>query len=95
MRPLFLSLVPAAIAVAAPVAAQTASLDQVAAHLRGITTMTADFIQTDRNGKSLSGTLTLRQPGKVRFEYQKGVPLLIVGDGRCRAGRSATRRCRC
>ncbi|MHA3793533.1 outer membrane lipoprotein carrier protein LolA [Sphingomonas sp. YL-JM2C] len=87
MRPLFPSLAaaliaPAAIVMAAPAMAQTASLDEVAAHLRGITTMTADFVQTDRNGKSLSGMLTLRQPGKVRFEYQKGVPLLIVGDGK-------------
>lgn len=82
MRPL-LSLIPAAALVAAaPSAAQTASLDQVSAHLRGISTMTAAFVQTDRNGKSLSGTLTLRQPGKIRFEYQKGVPLLIVGDGK-------------
>jgi len=82
MRPLFLTLIPAAIVAAAPAGAQMASLDQVAAHLRGISTMTAGFVQTDRNGKSVSGTLSLRQPGKVRFEYQKGVPLLIVGDGK-------------
>jgi len=83
MRPSFLSLLaPAALIATAPVAAQTGSLDQVAAHLRGITTMTADFVQTDRTGKSVGGTLTLRQPGKIRFQYQKGVPLLIVGDGR-------------
>jgi len=81
MRPLLLSLVPALIA-AAPAAAQTASLDQVSAHLRGITTMTADFVQIDRAGKSVGGTLTLRQPGKIRFQYGKGVPLLIVGDGK-------------
>jgi len=81
MRPLLLSLVPALIA-AAPAAAQTASLDQVSAHLRGITTMTADFVQTDRAGKSVGGTLTLRQPGRIRFQYRKGVPLLIVGDGK-------------
>src|SRR3546814_13024371 len=44
--------------------------------------MTADFTQTDRNGRTLSGKLTLKQPGKIRFEYQKDVPLLIVGDGK-------------
>ncbi len=81
MRPLLLTLIPAAIVAAAPVQAQTGSLAQVSAHLRGISTMTADFVQTDRQGKSVSGRLSLRQPGKVRFEYQKGVPLLIVGDG--------------
>lgn len=43
--------------------------------------MTASFAQTDRAGKTLNGTLTLKKPGKVRFQYEKGVPLLIVGDG--------------
>ena len=43
--------------------------------------MTADFVQTDRNGQRLSGKLTLKRPGKIRFQYQKDVPLLIVGDG--------------
>jgi len=79
MRPLNAFLTFAAIA--APATAEAATLAEVAAHLRGISTMTADFTQTDREGKSLTGTLSLRQPGKIRFQYQKGVPLLIVGDG--------------
>ena len=37
---------------------------------------------TDRNGQTLTGKLTLKQPGKIRFQYEKGVPLLIVGDGK-------------
>ncbi|MFP5454842.1 outer membrane lipoprotein carrier protein LolA [Rhizorhabdus sp.] len=78
-----LSLLPVTLVAAAPaVAAPSGALAEVSAHLRGITTMTADFVQTDRNGKALSGTLSLRQPGRVRFAYQKGVPLLIVGDGK-------------
>lgn len=81
MRPLFAPLIPVAIAIAAPAIAETRPLAEVAAHLRGISTMTADFVQTDRNGKALSGTLSLKQPGRIRFQYQKGVPLLIVGDG--------------
>jgi outer membrane lipoprotein-sorting protein len=80
MRPFFVPIV-AAVALASPAVAQNATMAQVQGHLRGITTLTASFIQTDRNGKAVTGTLTLRQPGKVRFEYQKGVPLLIVGDG--------------
>lgn len=82
MRALFISSLAPAIIWAAPVAAQSESLASVSAHLRGMTTMTADFVQTDRNGKSLGGKLSLRQPGKVRFQYQEGVPLLIIGDGR-------------
>jgi outer membrane lipoprotein-sorting protein len=58
------------------------SLAQVNAYIRAVRSMTADFAQTDRNGQTLTGKLTLKQPGKIRFEYQKGVPLLIVGDGK-------------
>ena len=72
----------AAIALVAPVAAQNADLAQVQRHLAGLDTMTAAFTQTDRNGQVLTGTLTLKRPGKIRFQYQKGVPLLIVGDGK-------------
>ena len=69
-------------ALAAPLAQPAAQLAQVSAHLRAVETMTADFVQTDRNGKALPGTLTLKRPGKVRFQYRPGVPLLIVGDGK-------------
>lgn len=70
-----------ALAVAAPALAAT-GLPQVQAHLRAVSSMTADFSQTDANGKTLTGTLTLKRPGRIRFQYQPGVPLLIVGDGK-------------
>jgi len=67
----------------APVAAQAATgLDQVQAHLRAVTSMTAAFTQTDRRGRSLNGTLTLKRPGKIRFDYGRSANMLIVGDGR-------------
>ncbi|MGK2911176.1 MAG: LolA family protein [Sphingobium sp.] len=73
----------AAILPATPVFAQQQSdLARVNAYIRAVTTMTADFAQTDRNGNVLTGKITLKQPGKIRFQYQKGVPLLIVGDGK-------------
>ena len=72
----------AATVIVAPAAAQSADLAQVQRHLAAMETMTASFTQTDRNGQVLTGTLTLKKPGKIRFQYQKGVPLLIVGDGK-------------
>ncbi len=75
----------AALALATPVAtlaAPSPDLAQVSQHLKTVTTMTADFVQTDRAGKVLTGTVVLKRPGKVRFQYQKGVNLLIVGDGK-------------
>lgn len=68
-------------AIAAPVVAQSGDITLVQNHLRAVNTMTADFTQTDRAGKTLTGTLTLKKPGKIRFQYEKGVPILIVGDG--------------
>ncbi|MFN4097937.1 LolA family protein [Sphingopyxis sp. LK2115] len=75
-------LASAGLVLAAPAIAQSASaLSMVQAHLKATSTMTADFVQTDRNGQRLSGRLILKRPGKIRFQYQKGVPMLIVGDG--------------
>ena len=77
-------LPPLTIVLAAPAAAQAPAgeLAQVQQHLSTVETMTAGFSQTDRNGQVLTGTLTLKRPGRIRFQYQKGVPLLIVADGR-------------
>jgi len=57
-------------------------LAQVSRHLKAMQSLRASFTQTDRNGQTLTGTLTLKQPGKIRFEYQKDAQLLIVSDGR-------------
>jgi outer membrane lipoprotein-sorting protein len=70
------------LALAAPVYAQPSVIRRVQEHLRGVQTMAADFVQTDRKGKSLSGKVFLKQPGKIRFQYGQGVPILVVGDGR-------------
>jgi outer membrane lipoprotein-sorting protein len=44
--------------------------------------MTAAFSQTDRRGRTLSGTVTLKRPGRIRFDYGRSANMLIVGDGR-------------
>lgn len=78
-----LSLVPgAAILTAAPVAAQADALGQVERHLDAVHTMRASFVETNRAGQSVRGTMYLKRPGKIRFEYQEGVNMLVVSDGR-------------
>lgn len=73
---------PAALVATAPAArAQSGDLTQAVSALRAISTMRADFIQIDRNGKRVSGVMTLKRPGRIRFQYEKGVPFLIVSDG--------------
>ena len=76
-------VVPASFYVApAPVEAAAGDLDRAVDALRGISTMKADFVQTDRNGQAISGVMTLKRPGKIRFEYEKGVDLLVVSNGK-------------
>ena len=73
----------ALLALPALVAASPATdLSQVQKHLQAVESMTAAFSQSDRSGKVLTGVLTLKKPGKIRFQYEKGVPILIVGDGK-------------
>ncbi|MXO91607.1 LolA family protein [Pontixanthobacter aquaemixtae] len=72
----------AVLAPAAPVEAAPGDLDKAVTALRGISTMQASFTQTDRQGQTVSGKLTLKRPGKIRFQYQDGVPLLLVSNGK-------------
>jgi len=62
--------------------ADQGDLAQAVAALRAISTMRADFVQTDRGGKRVRGVLTLKRPGRIRFQYEKGVPILVVSDGK-------------
>lgn len=76
-------LAPAVLAVAVAAPAQSGNdLSEVVVHMQAVSTMNATFSQTDRNGKTLTGKLLLKRPGHIRFEYQKGVPLLVVADGK-------------
>lgn len=77
------ALVPIAIvAAAAPAPASTKSdLAAVDAHLKAVQSMTANFTQTDKRGRIARGTLQLKKPGRIRFEYAGG-NLLLVGDGK-------------
>lgn len=68
----------------APAAAQAAAsdLDRVVTALRSISTMKADFVQTDRNGQALRGVMTLKRPGKIRFDYGKNADFLVISNGK-------------
>ncbi len=75
-------VVPVTLALPAGAAqAQSADLAAVNKAIRAITTLKAGFSQTDANGGTSSGTLLLKQPGHIRFDYGKG-DLLIVADGK-------------
>ncbi len=65
----------------APAAAASPEIERAVAALRAISTMRADFVQSDARGQRVTGVLTLKRPGRIRFQYEKSVPMLIVGDG--------------
>ena len=69
--------------VAAPALAQSnAELKQVEAHLAASQSMTANFAQTDSKNRTLTGTLQLKRPGRIRFDYGRGANMLLVGNGK-------------
>lgn len=70
-------------ALTPPAAAQSASeLDRVVGALRAIETMRADFTQTDRQGNTVRGVMTLKRPGKIRFDYGKDADFLVISNGK-------------
>jgi outer membrane lipoprotein-sorting protein len=77
-----LMLLPLALAVPVIAAPATGDLATVSQHLQAMRSLTAGFSQTDRKGQVLNGTLTLKQPGQIRFQYELNVPMLIVADGK-------------
>ena len=78
-------LVPLAAAamLAAPSAASSSDdLRAVENHLAQTQSMVSSFTQTDGKGRKMSGTMSLKRPGRIRFEYGGGANMLLVGNGK-------------
>ncbi|MEO5578475.1 MAG: outer membrane lipoprotein carrier protein LolA [Sphingomicrobium sp.] len=81
--PRVLAPIVAIAALAAPaVAATNPDLAKVEAHLAASQSMIANFVQTDSKNRALRGTLQIKRPGKIRFEYGRGANMLLVGNGK-------------
>ena len=76
-------LVPIALVAAAPAfaAAPSPDLARLEAHLTAVQTMTSNFTQTDDKGRVETGTLEMKRPGRIRFEYNGG-DVLLVANGK-------------
>ena len=76
------ALVPVAVLAAIPAsAAESPDLARLKGFITSVQTMTAKFTQTDSKGRTDTGTLELKRPGRVRFAYSGG-DLLLVADGK-------------
>ena len=71
----------ALVAAPATAAAPSPDLARLKAHLGSVQTMTANFTQTDAKGRTDSGTLQMKRPGRIRFEYGGG-DVLLVANGK-------------
>ncbi|HAJ46769.1 MAG TPA: hypothetical protein DCL54_09350 [Alphaproteobacteria bacterium] len=58
-----------------------ADLARISAYLNSIRTMKAEFMQVGPNSELDRGTVYVNKPGRMRFEYSKPSPYLIVSDG--------------
>jgi outer membrane lipoprotein-sorting protein len=58
--------------------ADAATIRQVETYLNGLTTLKARFLQIAPDGRTSTGTAWLDRPGRMRFEYDKPSPLLLV-----------------
>ena len=73
---------PMAVSASAFAQAPATELAGAVTALRAISTLRADFTQTDADGKRVSGVLTIKRPGRIRFQYAPGTPMVIISDGR-------------
>ena len=62
-------------------AADLAEVARVEAYLNRITTFKGRFLQATSTGEYSEGSLYVSRPGKIRIEYDKPSPDLIVADG--------------
>jgi outer membrane lipoprotein-sorting protein len=85
MRTLFavlLSAVALMFAAALPAQAQgQVGVPEIERYFNAIRTLKARFVQTNPNGSIIQGTLYVRRPGRMRFEYDPPSQLKIVADG--------------
>lgn len=71
----------ALVALSLPAVAAPISLADLSAYLNGLTTVETDFTQVNSDGSVSMGTLYIRRPGRVRFEYAPPDRSLVLAAG--------------
>src|SRR5260221_11841630 len=61
--------------------AEKADLKRISAYLNTLKSVQGRFLQVGGDGKQERGNFYLKKPGRVRFEYQKPNPNLVIADG--------------
>lgn len=66
---------------AAPSDAQQLSLGEVSGYLNSFTSAEGEFTQINADGTISTGTIFIKRPGRVRFEYNPPEQSLVVAGG--------------
>ena len=64
-----------------PAAQAQVGVPEIENYINSIRTLEARFVQSNPNGSILQGTLYVRRPGRMRFQYDPPSQLKIVADG--------------
>lgn len=60
---------------------EEADLQRASSYLNSLQSVEGNFLQLSNDGRTAKGTFYLKKPGRIRFEYDKPNPVLIVADG--------------
>lgn len=61
--------------------AEEIPLDRLSTYLDGLDQVTASFTQINSDDTISTGTIYIRRPGRVRFEYNPPTQALVIADG--------------
>ena len=67
--------------LAAPASAQQLSLGEISGYLNGLTTATGGFTQINADGTIGTGTITIKRPGRLRFDYAPPDDSMFIAGG--------------
>lgn len=70
-----------ALALGLPATAEPVPLSRLSAYLNALTTAEAEFTQVNSDGSISTGTLYIKRPGRVRFEYAPPDRSLVMAGG--------------
>ncbi|MEO8557969.1 MAG: outer membrane lipoprotein carrier protein LolA [Rhodospirillales bacterium] len=62
-------------------ATDKADIARIEKYLNAITTMRAKFVQSEQDGRTMEGVLSLQRPGRLRFSFVPKGPYEIIADG--------------
>ncbi|RWR06311.1 LolA family protein [Paenirhodobacter populi] len=82
MRMLRFALAPVfALCLAVPAFAQAIPLNELSRYLNSIDSAKSGFTQVNADGTTATGTVYIKRPGRVRFEYDKDKTLVMASAG--------------